>query len=294
MKNNITLHNTDCLELMPSLPNQSIDVILTDPPYLYLKGQKLERPFDEQKFFKECKRVLTPKGFIVLFGRGTSFYRWNTILADLGFDFKEEIIWDKKHTSSPLSNIGRCHETISIHSLGGSINRTKVPYLDMKGDDIQAICRDIKRMRSILNNTKSLNAVLQFLEKNELVYTKKETEYSITYSGGSKVDRDRSAAVLNSIVNGMIEKTIIKEVRDHYSAIHPTQKPVRLLERLLALVIPTGKPRREVVVADFFAGSMSCMEAVYNMGFQGIACDDDIEYLEAGKRRIEGLQPKQQ
>ena len=30
-----------------------------------------------------------------MFGRGESFYRWNTILADLKFTFKEEIIWDK-------------------------------------------------------------------------------------------------------------------------------------------------------------------------------------------------------
>ena len=91
---------------------------------------------------------------------------------------------------------------------------------------------------------------------------------------------------------GLNEKTIIKQVRDHYNTIHPTQKPVRLLERLLALVIPKDKPRNEVVVADFFAGSMSCMEAVHNMGMKGIATEIDQEYFQAGKQRIESLQPK--
>jgi len=57
------------------------------------------------------------------------------------------------------------------------------------------------------------------------------------------------------------------------------------------LVIPKDKPRNEIVVADFFAGSMSCMEAVHNMGMKGIATEIDQEYFEKGKQRIEGLQP---
>ncbi|MDR7797360.1 DNA methyltransferase [Riemerella anatipestifer] len=46
------------------------------------------------------------------------------------------------------------------------------------------------------------------------------------------------------------------------------------------------------MVADFFAGSMSTMEAVHNMGMRGIACEIDKEYFEAGKMRIENLHQK--
>lgn len=84
----------------------------------------------------------------------------------------------------------------------------------------------------------------------------------------------------------MNEKSIIKQVRDHYSAIHPTQKPIRLLERLLALVIPKDKEAKDIVVADFFGGSFSTMEAVYNMGMQGISTEIDKEYFEAGKNEL--------
>ena len=91
----IQLFNLDNSELITKMEDESIDVILTDPPYLYLKNQKLDRPFDEQLFFSECKRVLAKDGFIVMFGRGISFYRWNGILDSLGFVFKEEIVWDK-------------------------------------------------------------------------------------------------------------------------------------------------------------------------------------------------------
>jgi site-specific DNA-methyltransferase (adenine-specific) len=69
------IYNEDCLTGMRRIENNSVDCILTDPPYLYLKNQKLDRPFDEAMFFNECKRVLKKDGFIVLFGRGTSFYR---------------------------------------------------------------------------------------------------------------------------------------------------------------------------------------------------------------------------
>jgi site-specific DNA-methyltransferase (adenine-specific) len=89
------IYNEDCLIGMQRIPDGSVDVILTDPPYLYLKNQKLDLPFDETAFFNECKRVLKEDGFIVMFGRGTSFYRWNTILSGLGFNFMEVFIWDK-------------------------------------------------------------------------------------------------------------------------------------------------------------------------------------------------------
>ena len=302
---------------------------------LYLKNQKLERPFDEQLFFSECKRVLTEDGFIVMFGRGTSFYRWNTILDTLGFNFKEEIIWNKSYSTSPLMALSRIHETVSIFTKGkGKINKVKVPYMEMKSHDLESVIGDVKRMKSILKNTKSLDAVLAFLENN-IVPTDKENTLSTSVSSIIKT-QDRCASVLSgiknglneksiirtdridcetftkfgvnadkrktgnrctnsmqSIVFGLNEKSIIKQVRDHYSAIHPTQKPVRLLERLLALVIPQNKEQKDIVVADFFGGSFSTMEAVYNMGMQGIACEIDKEYFEAGKERIEKLPPRQ-
>jgi len=289
--NNLQLYNADNLEVMATLPDESIDVICIDPPYLYLKNQKLERPFDEHKFFAECKRLLTKKGFIVMFGRGTSFYRWNTILDGLGFVFKEEVIWDKSMGTSPLSTMNRIHETISILTRGGIINKVKVPYTEMKGHDIDSIVKDISKIKSALKNTEKLNYLQDFLDnkRSDWYLNTRFTKHSVTTD--IRNSGDRAVNALASICNGLTEKTIIKQVRDHYKTIHPTQKPVRLLERLLALVIPKDKPHNEIVVTDFFAGSMSCMEAVHNMGMRGIATEIDEEYFEKGKQRIESLQP---
>lgn len=334
---NIELHNQCCLEGLKNIPDESVDVICTDPPYLYLKNQKLEREFDEQLLFSECKRVLTKNGFIVLFGRGTSFYRWNTILADFGFVFKEEIVWNKSYNTSPLMTLNRVHETISIFTKGkGTINKVKVPYLEMKGHDIDSVIKDIKRMRSVFTQAKSMKAVLDFLENNlsdtsdswkannlsissnitkenrcvsvarsiqdglnekTIIRTDRTECKSFTKFGVNADERqtgDRCANVMQSIEFGLNEKTIIKQVRDHYSAIHPTQKPVRLLERLLALVIPKDKPNEEITVLDTFGGSFSTMEAVYNMGMKGISFEIDKEYFDAGKNRIDKLPPRQE
>lgn len=330
----VQLFNCDNLQLMAQMEDESVDVILTDPPYLYLKNQKLERPFDEQLFFSECKRVLTKNGFIVLFGRGTSFYRWNTILDDLGFTFKEEIVWNKSHNTSPLSAISRVHETVSIFTKGkGTINRVKVPYLEMKSHDLDSIITDIKRLKTTFKNTKSLDAVLAFLENNKMeredygkggvthqgvfkpnrcvsvmsgiknglneksiIRTDRTdetfTKFGVNTSKGVKYG-DRCTNVMQSICFGLNEKSIIKQVRDHYNTIHPTQKPVRLLERLLALVVPEDKAKEDIVVLDPFGGSFSTMEAVYNMGMQGIATEIDKEYYDLGKERIEKLPPRQ-
>ena len=291
----IQLSNCDNSELMAKMEDESVDVILTDPPYLYLKNQKLERVFDEQLFFSECKRLLTKNGFIVMFGRGTSFYRWNTILDDLGFNFKEEIVWNKSYISSPLSVISRVHETVSIFTKGkGKINKTKVPYLEMKHHDIDSIVQDLSRLTSGLKNLQSLEHILDYLKDGTVnsIDVEAITTKGVVYTSMPK-STDRALMTLRAICEGIREKSIIKIGRDHYETIHPTQKPVRLLERLLALVIPQDKPKEEITILDPFGGSFSTMEAVYNMGMQGIACEIDKEYYELGKERIEKLPPRQ-
>ena len=293
---NIQLYNADNLEVMATLPDESIDVICIDPPYLYLKNQKLERPFDEQKFFVECKRLLTKKGFIVMFGRGTSFYRWNTILDGLGFVFKEEVIWDKRRSTTPTLAVGRKHETISIFTKKGTLNRCKVPYIEKKKHNIDSLVSDIKAIKSAIKNSGKLDNILKYLAGDtSVLHTKKPKKFKweTSIKANSLGENDRIIARVKAIVEGVNEESVMIEGLDAYrSSIHPTQKPIRLLERLLALVIPKDKLRNAVVVADFFAGSMSCMEAVHNMGMRGIATEIDEEYFEKGKQRIESLQPK--
>jgi site-specific DNA-methyltransferase (adenine-specific) len=277
-----TIHKGDCTSLMPQIGSGVVDAIVTDPPYLYLKNQKLDRPFDEQLFFAECKRVLKPNGFIVLFGRGTSFYRWNTRLADLGFTFKEEIVWDKGSGTSPLQKLIRVHETVSIFNKGNaSINKVKIPYLEQKKGDLSKIQNDLQRIIHGLGNPQSLMHFKNFMsgKRSDMVVDAKFTKYKVTSDIRKSGARDVN--VLASITNGITEKSIIYIYRDHYNSIHPTQKPVRLLERLLALVTREGD-----VVLDPFSGSGSTAIAATNMGRRFIGMEIDEEYYQKSETRV--------
>lgn len=108
----MSLYHTDCIKHMGNmvLNNERVDAIITDPPYLYL-NHKLDIQFNEELFF-ELAGKLTNK--IIFFGRGDSFYKWNLLAKENGFDFKEELIWNKKRLSSFMSAVGRSHETISV------------------------------------------------------------------------------------------------------------------------------------------------------------------------------------
>jgi len=283
-----SFHKGDALNLIKHVENESVDCVLTDPPYLYLKGQKLERDFDENLFFTECKRILKKNGFVVIFGRGTSFYRWNTILSDLGFFFKEEIIWNKSMGTSPLSKLCRIHETIAIYAkCNASINKVKIPYLEAKEYDIEKILVDVNRIKSTLGNPQSLQYLSDFLNGNRsdmelnTRFTKHKVTSDIRKSGAREVN------TLASIQNGITEKSIIHIVREHYNTIHPTQKPIRLLERLLALTTKEGD-----LVLDPFSGSCSTGIACINTSRRFIGYEIDEEYYNKAVERIKKIEPR--
>lgn len=261
-----------------------------------------------------------------MFGRGDSFYRWNNLLHNLIeykegavkygykvfnedgnvinthkfreniFTFKEEIVWNKSMGTSPLSLLCRVHETAVIYCKGNfTINKVKVPYLESKNYDLEKIHVDVKRIVSTLKNTNSIKFLQDFIDGNRsdmelnTRFTKHKVTSDIRKSGAREVN------TLASIQNGITEKSIIHIVRDHYNTIHPTQKPVRLLYRLLKLVIPMKN--KKIVVADWFSGSNSTCEAVINLQsefpdieFEFIGTEIDKEYFDAGKARIDKIQ----
>lgn len=278
------IYNEDCQEGINRIPDASIDCILTDPPYLYLKGQKLDRPFDEERLFSEFKRVLKPTGFIILFGRGTSFYRWNMILAEQGFTFKEEVIWNKRRTSSPVLPLARVHETISIHTISGLINKSIINYGEAKAFSLDKITEELKRLGTALNKGHQFHKIVENLKKKNETGTYSDgighVGYATSFSS-PYFKRHINTYVVESMLNGVREQSIIEENRTHLGQIHPTQKPVRLLERLLALTTQPGD-----VVLDPFAGSCSTAIACINSNRRFICYEIDEEFYQSGLNRV--------
>lgn len=248
------LFNIDCLDFLKTLPDASVDVICTDPPYKYL-DHKLDRDFNEIIFFDEAVRVLKDGGWIIIFGRGTSFYRWNVMLAERGMNFKEEVIWNKRYVSSPLLPLSRMHETISLSCKGsGKILRSRIPYTESQ-IDLSKMQNDINKLKTVLSNAKNLENVQRYL-KGEGV------DGTVFRGNGLNIHSDckrynACASVMKIIEEGKLEASIIPVSRDQYTSIHPTQKPVRLIERLLLLVTRGGANIRPILRIRIVPNSLS-------------------------------------
>ncbi|MFM6199258.1 MAG: hypothetical protein ACKPE1_08955, partial [Dolichospermum sp.] len=98
------------------------------------------------------------------FGAKESYFRWNVIAMDLGFNFKEQIIWDKVRTSNPMCNLLRCHENISIFTKGkGTIRKVRIDKLEYDNiSNSKAVIDNIRRIISLLNRINTLEDFLLF------------------------------------------------------------------------------------------------------------------------------------
>lgn len=103
----------DCLSLLPSIPDKSVDLICTDLPY----GQtalKWDTVIDLDKLWTQYKRIITDRGAIVLFG---SQPFTSALVMSNPKMFKYEWIWDKRVSGNPfLGNVQpmKTHENILV------------------------------------------------------------------------------------------------------------------------------------------------------------------------------------
>lgn len=284
------IYNEDCVIGIKRIPDGSIDAILTDPPYLYLKNQKLDKEFDEDTLFKEWMRVLKDDGMIAVFGRGVPCARWLVKLDEIGFKHKEDMVWNKSYCPTPGLAVSRCSENFYILAKGkGKVIKTKVPYLQMKGHDLASMQQDIKRLCEVLRSPESLCKVLKYIEgikdggfkRDDWEYNENMFKESITGDRKSLMLGNLCVTEMQKIEVGMNEKTIILEPMEKFGRIHPTQKPVSLLIRILNLISKKGD-----TILDCFSGSGSTAVACMKSGRGFIGFELDKEYYDKSIERI--------
>lgn len=88
------LHLGDSLEVLKSLPENSIDSIVTDPPYgLAFMGKKWDYDVPSVDLWKEALRVLKPGGHLLSFGGTRTYHRMVVNIEDAGFEIRDQIQW---------------------------------------------------------------------------------------------------------------------------------------------------------------------------------------------------------
>ncbi|AGG57788.1 DNA methylase [Vibrio phage helene 12B3] len=243
----------DCLEVMKGIPDGSIDMILTDPPYGTTRN-KWDSVIPLDAMWEQLKRIIKPKGVIVLMAQ-TPF---DKVLGASNISMlKYEWIWEKTAAT-------------------GHLNAKKMP---MKAHENALVFSDDPEdhwnMMVFYKSLPAYNPQITEGHKPTNSYTKRDDSDGECYgktrsvSGGGKTSRyPRSVQVFAS------DKQKCK--------LHPTQKPVALMEYLIKTYTNEGE-----TVLDFTMGSGTTGVAAKNLnrGFIGIELDD--QYFEIAKDRIE-------
>lgn len=91
---NIDLKHGDCLQVLKDLPDNSIDSIVTDPPYgLKFMSKKWDYDVPSVDIWKECLRVLKPGGHLLSFSGSRTYHRMAVRIEDAGFEIRDQIMW---------------------------------------------------------------------------------------------------------------------------------------------------------------------------------------------------------
>ena len=235
----INLMLGNCLERMKEIPDGSVDLILTDPPY-GTTACKWDSVIPLDKMWEQLKRIIKPNGAIVLFGQEpfSSILRLSNIKS-----YKYDWVWDKVKQGAfatakyaPLKQ----HELISVFSKDGGMCKYYPQMIQME------------KARTGKIYSSSDSASVKYNDGVERTYTKKYPKTIITESNANNKGK-----------------------------IHPTQKPVALMEYLIKTYSKEGE-----TVLDFTMGSGTTGVACKNLNRNFIGIERDDKYFDISVKRI--------
>lgn len=247
------LYLGDCLEVLASLPEDSVDMIFADPPYNLSNGGftvhagkmvsvnkgewDISKGFENDYKFhlgwlQACRRVLKPGGTIWVSGTYHSIYQCGHAIQSLGFHVLNEVAWFKPNASPNLSCrfFTASHETIIW-------------------------ARKEKKAKHVFN----YEAMKDGNWPEDQLKKKNCQMRSVWAIGTPKPD----------------EKKFGK---------HPTQKPIDLLNRIVL-----AATNKDDVVLDPFSGSATTGIAAYLNGRKYIGIDREVDYHKLATNRLQEI-----
>lgn len=304
----------DCLELIKKIPDGSIDLILTDPPYGTMNtdgGRRMningwDKTIPTANMFEEISRVLRPNGKAVIFAQEP--YTSHLITSAIpSLPFSQRLIWLKDTFANCLGVNKNCvnyyedillfskihpkHDFYGIHPLRAYsekvyryIGKTKKEIITTVGQCSDHFFR--------FNSTQFTLCTEDTYRKLIELFRIDEMTGFIVFSDLQKIDilyRDELIRKMNdqypSVFNlwqGEKSKSNVLEYAKDYDGYHPTQKPVALLEDLIKTYSNEGD-----TVLDFTMGSGSTCVASINTNRHYIGFELAEKYFQIANERIE-------
>ena len=234
----------DCLEKMKDIPDKTIPLIICDPPYntTPLHWDKL---LDFNKLWDEFCRIRTLDGVVLIFGQEP--FSSQVRLSNLK-DYRYDWYWEKERLTNVFQvkrRPGKVIETISVFF--EKPNRYFPQYTEYVGKRVTNKIGDSARWSATMGGNNPSTRPLEYIDDG----TRHPTQVL-------RYNRD-----------------------DPRKAIHPTQKPVSLLEFLIKSYTTEGE-----TILDCCAGSFTSGIACMNTNRDCILIEKDDSYFEAGTSRI--------
>ena len=129
----------DCREVLKTLPDNSVDAIVTDPPYeLGFMGKAWDSTgvAYDANLWREAFRVLKPGGHILSFGGSRTYHRMACAIEDAGFEVRDQIMWVYGSGFPKSHNIGKAVDKLQGNErveTGEERCRNVKPYDDENG-----------------------------------------------------------------------------------------------------------------------------------------------------------------
>lgn len=244
---NLKLFNLPCFEAFKEIPDQSVDMVCVDPPY-GTTTIEWDKTLDFNVMWDELKRIVKPKGNIVIFG--SQPFTSLVIASNLDW-FRHELIWNKNKCGSPgLSKYRpqKVHENIMVFAResGGTYN----PIME-EGEAYKREAKDKEKGYGKGVNSHGYG-------------------FKGVYLGGENSGTRYPKSILHASRNFSAQQTV-----------HPTQKPTNLLNWLIMTYSNPGD-----TVMDFTMGSGGCGVSAKMTGRNFIGIEQNPEYFKISTTRI--------
>jgi len=248
----INLQQGDCLELMKSIPDGSVDMILCDLPY-GTTSCKWDTVIPFVPLWDQYKRIIKDRGQIVLFA--TEPFTSQLVSSNLKW-YREHLTWIKHRPSNfaaaKYRHMKYTEDIITFGNGSGTYN----PQMQ-------------KRISPRIAEMQKNNFIMTTKKKSEVSF-KSDRKPQDSKKLDAKLRFPMDYLTFPAVVNNSKEKTI-----------HPTQKPVKLLEYLIKTYTCEGE-----TVLDNCMGSGSTGVAAINLGRSFIGYEIDDDYFRIAEQRI--------
>lgn len=242
------LYNDDCLKIMPTIPEGSVDCIITDLPYGVTnkasEAGKWDSPIPMQSLWDNFWRVLKPNGACVLFAQGMFTAQ---LMMSQPKNWRYNLIWDKCRAS-------------------GFLNSKRMPL--RRHEDICVFYRSLP----------TYNVQLEDLNGREASHPQGRGKHKETNRCYGKVQRLQSCGVEDKKFPG----SILSFPRPHCTGNHPTEKSVDLCRWLIRTYTNPGE-----TVLDATMGSGTTLVAAFLEARNGIGIEMEKQYYDVAVSRIQ-------